>query len=185
MRDPAGKGTSAEPLPQLIRGIVDRESRAGRLIASADLIVEMAGRGYAAESVEEGLEAVLGDEVRELTGPGDTIFYYSLPSMTDDYARVLAGTGDPLRLIAETVRESSARYPRPLALDLLREPPFGFSDQEISAFLEQITRTEEYRDIASLKTSMSNVYLFSTWHLDPEHAAMLAEWMETGISDNP
>ena len=44
---------------------------------------------------------------------------------------------------------------------------------------------EEYRDIVSTTTSTSRVFLYSTLHLEPDHASMLAEWLDVGQSNNP
>jgi hypothetical protein len=44
---------------------------------------------------------------------------------------------------------------------------------------------DEYRDIEPTTTSTSRVFLYSTLHLEPEHASMLAEWFDVGQSNNP
>ena len=40
-------------------------------------------------------------------------------------------------------------------------------------------------DIARTATSASGCYLYSTRHLEPDHAAVLAEWLDVGQFDNP
>jgi hypothetical protein len=106
--------------------------------------------------------------------------------MTGAYAGILLQKqGDPLRLIAEIVRQNSAAYPRPVPLDLFTQPPFGLALQDVLNDLERMSVRDEYRDIEPTTTSTSRVFLYSTLHLDSEHASMLAEWFDVGQSDNP
>jgi hypothetical protein len=44
---------------------------------------------------------------------------------------------------------------------------------------------EEYRDILPTTTSASRIFLYSTLHLEPEYASMLAEWLDVGQFNNP
>jgi hypothetical protein len=44
---------------------------------------------------------------------------------------------------------------------------------------------DAYRDIARTCTSAGNEYIYSTDHLEPDHAASLAEWIDVGQYDNP
>jgi hypothetical protein len=112
-------------------------------------------------------------------------FYYSTLHMTEPYARILAGKESPLRLIAEVVRENSETYPRPVPVDAFKEPPFGMTDEEIRAFLSLIESGEGMEDIRRTITSIGTVFLFSTLHLDPDHAAMLAERLDVGQLIDP
>jgi len=43
----------------------------------------------------------------------------------------------------------------------------------------------EYQDIAQTVTSIGTPFLFSTRHLDPDHASALAEWQDVGQVNNP
>jgi hypothetical protein len=43
----------------------------------------------------------------------------------------------------------------------------------------------EYRDIARTITSIGTVFLYSNQYLDPDHASMLAEWLDVGQANNP
>jgi len=106
--------------------------------------------------------------------------------MTETYAMILLQKqGDPLRLIAETVRENSAVYPRPVPLDIFTQPPFDLTRQEVLNDLERMAAEDEYRDIVPTTTSASRVFLYSTLHLEPEYASMLAEWLDVGQFNNP
>jgi hypothetical protein len=89
------------------------------------------------------------------------------------------------QLIAEIVRQSSEAYPRPVPLDIFTQPPFDLTHQEALNRLERMAADEEYRDIAVTTTSTSRLFLYSTLHLEPTHASMLAEWLDVGQLNNP
>jgi hypothetical protein len=98
---------------------------------------------------------------------------------------LLQKLGDPARLIAEVIRQNSASYPRPVPLDMFTNPPFDLTREQVVDCLERMTVEEDYRDIASTTTSASTIFLYSTLHLEPEHASMLAEWFDVGQLENP
>lgn len=112
--------------------------------------------------------------------------YYSSQLMTETYARLLVRKeGDPLRLIAEIVRENSSLYPRPFPLGAFERSPFDMTRDEILQCLNQMASLEDYRDIARTTTSAGNAFLYSTSYLDADYAATLAEWIDVGQHDNP
>jgi hypothetical protein len=112
--------------------------------------------------------------------------FYSSQFMTKAYAGLLLRKeGAPLHLIAETVRENSALYPRPLPLGAFEQPPFSLSREEILDTLDRMVAQDAYRDIARTRTSAGNEYLYSTAHLDADYAGSLAEWIDVGQYDNP
>jgi hypothetical protein len=113
-------------------------------------------------------------------------YYYSSQYMTEPYASILTQKKEaPLLMIAEIVRKNSMLYPRPIPLDSFKEAPFDMRDEEIKASLEQIAGKENFRDICRTTTSIGTVFLFSTLHLEPDHASMLAEWFDVGQFQNP
>jgi hypothetical protein len=63
--------------------------------------------------------------------------------------------------------------------------PFDLSEQEIIDSLDAMATKEGYGDIARTVTSASGIYLYSTRHLEPGYAAVLAEWLDVGQFDNP
>jgi hypothetical protein len=126
------------------------------------------------------------DDLHEVAGDDGARYYYSSHDMTPGYASMLLQKqGDPARLIAEVVRQNSASYPRPVPLDMFTNPPFDFTHKQVVDSLERMRYGEEYRDIATTATSASTVFLYSTLHLEPEHASMLAEWLDVGQGQNP
>jgi hypothetical protein len=134
------------------------------------------------------LRKVVGEneDLRELAAEDGSRSYYSSHFMTEAYAGILLQKqGNRLRLIAEIVRQNSAAYPRPVPLDLFTQPPFDLTLQEVLNGLEGMSAQDEYGDIEPTTTSTSRVFLYSTLHLDPEYASMLAEWLDVGQSNNP
>jgi hypothetical protein len=125
------------------------------------------------------------EDLHSLAGAGSH-WYYSSRSMTEAYAKILLHKLEgPLRLIAETVRQNSCAYQRPVPLYIFTEPPFCLTHHQILDCLATMAATEGYEDIATTTTSASGIYLYSTSHLEAEHAVMLAEWFDVGQSENP
>ena len=178
-----------------IAAMIRRESKAGKLISGPEILrraadqklfpMSAAGPGEEAGSI---LKKVVdeNEDLHELAAEEDSRSYYSSQFMTEAYAGILLQKqGDPLRLIAEIVRQNSAAYPRPVPLELFTQPPFGLTPHEALNDLERMSVLDEYRDIETTHTSTSRVFLYSTRHLDPEHASMLAEWFDVGQANNP
>ncbi len=112
--------------------------------------------------------------------------YYSSQYMNEVYAGILLQKeGDPRQLIADMVRHNSEVYPRPLPLDFFTQPPFNFTQPEVAEVLDQMSSQREYADIMTTTTSASRIFLYSTLHLESDHASMLAEWLDVGQSENP
>ena len=106
--------------------------------------------------------------------------------MTEAYAQILLHKQDgPLMLIAETVRRHAGTYQRPIALDMFTQQPFNLEGHQVLDYLAIMAETDGYDDIAITSTSTAGVYLYSTSYLEAEHAAMLAEWLDVGQSENP
>ena len=87
--------------------------------------------------------------------------------------------------MAEIVRENSAIYPRPVPLNIFREPPFDLTQEEILDCLGKMGTQEEYQDITQTTTSIGTVFLYSNQHLDATYASILAEWLDVGQANNP
>ena len=183
--------TAAQALAAMIR----QSSKGGQLISESEIFRRVADQhlftSHAADPAEEFgniLKKLVdaSEDLHELAGREGSRSYYSSQFMTGAYAGILLQKqGDPLRLIAEIVRQNSAAYPRPVPLDLFTQPPFGLALQDVLNDLERMSVRDEYRDIEPTTTSTSRVFLYSTLHLDSEHASMLAEWFDVGQSDNP
>jgi len=187
----AGKGkTPGDRVADVIR----ERSAAGELVAAAELLNLIGDEGTAMPAGEETATPGPGwldrlidsyEDLQRLLGSGGPC-YYSSRHMTGAYARLLLHKrGDPLRLLAETVRHQSRDCRRPVPLEFFPGPPFAMTGDGIRTYLEAMSRTAAYNDIAMLSTSLDGVYLYSTAYLDKDHAQMLAEWLDVGQLQNP
>jgi len=175
--------------------VIRQSSEAGQLISESEILRRVADEQLlaspAANRAEEAgsiLEKVMeeSEDLNELAGPDGSRHYYSSQFMTQAYAMILLQKqGDPLRLIAEIVRQNSEVYPRPVPLDIFTRPPFDLTRQEVLNNLERMAAEEEYRDVVPTTTSASRMFLYSTLYLESEHASMLAEWLDVGQFNNP
>jgi hypothetical protein len=182
-------------VPHIIAAMIRQSSEGGRLIAESEIVRRSADQHLLVSKEEGWMEEVGGilkklleenEDLHELAGQDGSRSYYSSHFMTETYSKILLGKrGNPIRLIAEIVRQNSEFYPRPVPLDTFTQPPFDLSPEEVLKDLEQMNGVGEYGDIVPIETSTSRVFLFSIRHLEPEHAAMLAEWIDVGQHSNP
>ena len=188
-------GQEAETAERSIALMIRKSSEAGQLISEADILRRATEQCFLnppvadpTEGVQSILREVVGqsEDLHQLSAGDGARHYYSSQFMTRAYALILLqNQGDPLHLIASIVRENSALYPRPVPLDIFTQPPFAPGREEVLNDLERMAAEEKYQDIMSTKTSASRVFLYSTLHLEPEHASMLAEWLDVGQFENP
>jgi hypothetical protein len=184
----------AEFCADILKIIRDR-SETGRLLRAEEILTQLKGQGiFESEAIEPKthLETLLkhvlqeNRDLREISGRNGIAYYHSVQSLSETYAGILVWKSeDPLWLIAEVVRTNSQLYPRPVSLDSLREPPFGLTREEIAECLAFMGEHREYQDIAQTVTSIGTPFLYSTQHLDPDHASTLAEWLDVGQVNNP
>ena len=122
-----------------------------------------------------------------IVSEGQRAYLYSTRYMTRQYAEAAArvAEGDIPRLIAETVRADSAMYPRPTPIAIFAEQPFGLAGDQVAMALERMLADPGFNDIRRVTASDGTVFLFSTRHLEPAHAASLAEWLAVGRANNP
>ncbi len=187
------KPQDIEQISQDVVKIVRQQSRHGRLVNLEELVSSLAPsvrpaddnpdphilfRGALTDTVASNLE------IREIEGQNGESLYYSTLDMTPEYAGILAGQGS-LSLIADIIRENSRIYPRPVPLELFKQPPFELGDQEITEYLGQMKSNPEYSDISITITSTGAIFLYSTDSMDPAYANSLAEWIDVGASNNP
>ena len=185
-----------EALRQRVAELVRVKSRDGHFISRAEIRQNLVDRQPLPPQPKEGepdrFQRLLqktqeehGD-LREIPGKEGEPRYYSSVYMSDSYVQLLLRKeGEPLSMIAETVRENSLVYPRPLPLTTFKNSPFDLTEEEILACLRQMAEREEYGDVQQTTTSIGTVFLYSTLHLDRDYASMLAEWLDVGQFNNP
>lgn len=173
--------------------IIREKSEAGQLVKFEELLTDLAGQGLSNSDVahqRSHLEGVLrqvvseNEDIKELSSRNRIPHYYSSRSLSETYAGILVRKEEK-SLMAEIVRENSAIYPRPVALNIFREAPFDLTQEEILDFLGKIGKQGDYQDIARTTTSIGTVFLYSNQHLDPIYASTLAEWLDVGQGNNP
>jgi hypothetical protein len=178
-----------------ILSIIHNRSSSGQLVRADEILIELHAQGFiASEDIEHKthlatlLKQVLQEnqDIREVSGPNGIAYYHSVQSMSQTYAGILVWKlENPLWLIAEVVRKNSQLYPRPVSVDSFLEPPFDLTSEEIEECLTTMGEQKEYQDIAQTITSVGTRFVYSTQHLDPDHAVTLAEWLDVGQVNNP
>lgn len=184
-----------ETIIDVIAESIRRKSQAGQLASENEIYQELlkhdileGDREESKHLFKEILEETLNryKDLEKLPDKGEEPRLYSSQFMTESYTRILLQREtNLLLLIAEVVRESSAVYPRPVSLDLFGDSPFNLTQGELQGYLQQMAKEEGYRDIKQMTTSAGNVFLYSSLHLEPDHASMLAEWFDVGQFNNP
>ena len=186
---------SEEAVSQEIVNFVRDRSREGQLTSRDELLQHLiAGKKLPATPEEQAtaFESALrgafekNQDLQEVADASGVIQFCSSQYMTEAYANILLRKkGSPLVLMAGIVRENSAVYPRPIPLETFKQPPFDMTEDDIKTSLQQMADQGEYTDIRQTTTSIGTIYLFSSTHLEPNHASMLAEWLDVGQFQSP
>ncbi len=192
---PPATNDPEEVAARAVAEMIRKKSEAGELLRQDDLARGLLERAILPAEEEERKRRLDALVERALDGNADLVKlhveereprYFSSRFMTEAYARILVGKeSDPLLLIADIVRENSAVYPRPVPMAMFTGSPFDLSCKEIQDCLERMAGQEEYNDIRQTETSIGSVFLYSTSHLEPNYASMLAEWLDVGQARNP
>lgn len=179
----------------VIAEVIRRSSEAGRFTPHSELFEKLIEQNLltpGGDASGPAFETVIkkareeNQDIQAIPDREGTPRYYSSRLMSETYCGILLKKeGDPLLLIAESVRENSAVYPGPVSLEMFGNPPFDLTPAEIHSCLEQMAGRDEYRDIEKITTSAEGVFLYSKSYLEPGHAAMLAEWLDVGQFDHP
>ena len=184
-----------ESASRVIAEVIRRSSEEGRFISHGELFGKLMERNLLMPGGNESGNTFrtvmkntreMNEDLKDIPDKDGIPRYYSSQFMSEAYCRILLKReGDPLLLIAESVRENSAVYPRPVSLEMFGNPPFDLTPAEIQSCLEQMGGRDEYKDIGKITTSAEGVFLYSRSYLEPDHAAMLAEWLDVGQFDHP
>ena len=190
-KDEQGEATVSQEIVNFVRG----RSREGQLTSRAEVFQYLIDGKKLPVSPEEqttAFETALqgafdkNEDLQEVADPSGLTHFCSSQYITEAYVSLLLRKkGDPLVLMAEIVRENSAVYPRPIPLETFKQPPFEMTEDEIKACLQQMGEREEYTDIRQTTTSIGTIYLFSSSHLEADHASMLAEWLDVRQYQSP
>jgi hypothetical protein len=184
-----------EEICSCIPSVIRDRSAAGRLVGAREILTELKGQALREPThteAEARFESLLkqtlreNQDIHEMFGRNGVSYYYSDRSMTETYAELLVWKSeDPLWMMAQVVRENSRAQPSPVPVAGFGGPPFDLTPETILECLEGMGRDGEYQDIERTITSAGTVFLYSSRHLDPDYAAMLAEWIDVGQAGNP
>jgi hypothetical protein len=113
-------------------------------------------------------------------------YLYDAAQMTETYAHwaFLAAEGDDAATLADTARQESRLYPRPMDATSLTNEPFNMTREHIRAVWEDLQQSGAYPDIARCEASNGDVYFYSTKYLSDDQAQSLAEWQSVGRAMN-
>ena len=112
-------------------------------------------------------------------------YYHYRPLLSCSYARILSAENNPVEQVVDMIRESSRVYPRPVAIGVFEEPPFGIEAEELQEMLKMIAQDPEKQDIRFTTSSIGTVFLYSNKYLEDGYAEFLAEEQDVGAVMNP
>jgi hypothetical protein len=100
--------------------------------------------------------------------------------MIDRYVEILMGlkNKDLLKLIADTVRYESKKYPRPTRADLFTKKPYSIGLDELKELLDSLGEESDYKDLKFTEASNGTRFIYSEQHMTNFYATKLAEWYE-------
>lgn len=171
---------------QLVIEHIRKNSALGKFTMHSDLLDEPIN--LEEEEIEEIIETLKVSEeygdLKELKGKKGSYLYSKL-EMTENYAKILfrIEEKDILRLVAETIRFDSKKYPRTTSMNTFYSNPFYFSKEEFKSIIEQLQSKEEYKDIKESKASNGVVHLYSDLYLTQDYANALTEWIEVSMDE--
>jgi hypothetical protein len=186
---------STEEQEKRILLMIRERSKEGQLVSTKEILQGVKNQGLwieGKEVTESDLQTLLSgmmkenNDLREIPDQEGHPRYYSSLLMSEAYAKILIRKeGDPLPLLTNTVRESSATSSRPIPVSLFLAPPFMLSQEEIDTCLQRMGEDNQFQDIRQTTTSIGTRFLYSTLYLPTDHASMLAEWLDVGQANNP
>ncbi len=175
-----------EVIQNLLAGNVASVVKAAEA-ADAKTEPEGEAREITREYFDEVLSRVLeGDYgVCSLESWDKVTYYHYRPLLSCSYARILSAENNPVEQVVDMIRESSRVYPRPVAIGVFEEPPFGIEAEELQEMLKMIAQDPEKQDIRFTTSSIGTVFLYSNKYLEDGYAEFLAEEQDVGAVMNP
>ncbi len=167
--------------PAALAERIRETSRAGSLMRLSAL-----KREFPEDDPELLVSQAQADDIKKIAGSRDE-YYFSEKEITAAYALHLfrVEERDPVRLVADTVRDESRIYPRPTYARTFLEPPFSMRQNEFGETLNRIAMRPDTADIKTCRTSNGVLFLYSSEFLGENHAQGLAEFIEVIQKENP
>lgn len=180
----AVSGTSdpiPEDVPARVIDSIRKSSRDGSLLRLSSLCSL-----FPDQDIEYCVQNSDATDLGLIRGVRDT-YYFSDLSMTETYAVHLfrIEERDPVRLVADTVRDESRIYPRPTYVSTFLDSPFFMKPAEIEETIARIAMRPDTTDIKECESSNGVKFLYSSLYLEETHATGLAEFFEVVQRENP
>jgi hypothetical protein len=178
-----------EYIQEDIADFIIRNSRDGKIVTLAEIEASLVyGDEDQATDISQILESIGTDlDLKKIDDAEGNTFYYSGNEMTDKYAGIIIRVKDKdiLKLIGDTVREESRRYPRPTYVTMFNLPPYNLTEGELTDMLSELSNDSEYADLKFTNASNGTLFVYSNKHMSKGYADYLAEWIEVGQDENP
>lgn len=174
------KEALAEDLAFLTKYLQEQSAK-GHFITYEDFLQKPLS--FEEEDMDLVMEEILNNvdyvQIREIKGK-DARYFYSSEKMNETYAQLLLRTKDKdfLRLIADSVRDDSKRYPKTTNLKKFLGSPYHIAEAELEGILDQLEKDPVYEDIKKATASNGVVCLYSDLHLSKARAEYLTEYEE-------
>ena len=127
-------------------------------------------------------------DIKKVTASNGDGYFHSEIYLSGNYAIILlrAMANDPCAAIADTVRDYSRIFPKPINSELFKEKAFGIDPGEVEVYIAETLRKPEFIDIKKMvHPSTGAVYLYSSQYLDGDQAWHIMDWDEVGRANNP
>lgn len=133
------------------------------------------------------LEASEAIELKVLTDDTGAEYLYSANHMTDQYASIVMSVNNKnyLKLIADTVRHESQKYPRATRISLFTQRPYNLTEGQLLGLLSAMSTDSTYADLKYTEASNGVKFIYSELYLTHRHATRLAEWEEVTSKEIP
>ncbi|MCR3956638.1 MAG: hypothetical protein NUK57_10100 [Gudongella sp.] len=175
-------------LQEDVADFITLNSRDGKIVTLEEIETFINNEEKDPTDVTEILESIKSElDLKTIDDSEGNTFYYSGNEMTDKYAGIIirVKNKDILKLIGDTVREESRRYPRPTYVTMFNLPPYNLTEGELEDMLAELSIDSEYRDLKFTHASNGTVFVYSNKHMSKGYADYLAEWIEVGQDENP
>jgi len=187
----ATEPTEREKYAKLLVESIRADSANSRLTSLSSLCAQFPLPSELSQEVDFDMSVAIegasgAGDLKKMEGSSDT-WYFSEKSLTSAYALHLLRTEekDPIRLIAETVRDDCRIYPRPTDVSFFTDPPFSLSKREIQQALGMMELRPDMTDLRRCTASNGAIYLYSSLYMGEALAQTLTEWIEVGQRQNP
>lgn len=120
-------------------------------------------------------------DVKTVSACSGALYLYCDRHITDKYAVLLARTAvnDTCTAIAQTVREESRIYPRPINITAFTSQIFGIPPASLQPCIVRVLNLPEFSDIRKLvHPDTQAVYLYSNQYINEDQAFSVMKWLE-------